>query len=186
MMSYPARYKVELVNAIQSLDLDKVNRVIEIFNEARAHGRRIFVCGGGSDFIASQSLCEMVSSAGFNRSSRFRILALSDQLPRVTSARQEFPPERVFVEQLRNFAEPEDVVLGISISGNAPNVVHAIEYASWIGCRTIAITGPEVGTLSSLAEVTIDVTASHIASIEDVHIIVCHMIGYYFVECDKT
>jgi len=187
MMNYPAQYRAELLNALQSLDLDKVNQVIDIFNTARAHGRRIFVCGdGGPDFLASQSLCEMVNSAGFNRSSRFRILALSDQPPRVTGHKQELPLDRVFVEQLRNFAEPDDVVLGISISGNTPNVVHAIEYASWIGCRTIAITGPEVGVLSSVAEVTIDVPVSHVASIEDVHIIICHMIGYYFLECDKT
>lgn len=186
-MNYPARYKSELLNAIQSIDLDKVNQVIEIFREARAHGRRIFVCGdGGTDFIAAQSLTEMVNSAGFNRSSRFRIMALTDQLPRVPGHKQEFAPDRVFVEQLKNFAEPDDVVMGISASGSIPSVLRAIEYASWIGCRTVAVTGCDAGELSSLADVMIDVRVAHHGSIEDAHIVICHMIGYYFVEFEKS
>lgn len=184
-MNYPARYRSELLNAIQSIDLDKVDQVIEIFREARANGRRIFVCGdGGMDFVASQFLCEMVNSAGFNRSSRFRILALSDQLPRVSGHGHELAPDRVFVEQLKNFAEPDDVVMGISASGNSPNVLRAIEYALWIGCRTIAVTSREGGELASLAETNINVLVSPVGSVED--IIICHMIGYYFTEFEKT
>jgi len=183
MLSYPARYKFELLNAIQSLDLDKVNQVIEIFDEARTAGQRIFVCGRGADFAASQSLSEMVSNAPATGSSRFRILALSDQVsPRGGNYHPESHSDRVFVEQLKNVAEPDDVVLGISVSGNAPSVLHAIEYASWIGCKTIAVTGPEAGAVSLLADITIDVPVSHLASVEDAHLIICHMIGYYFVE----
>lgn len=183
MMNYPARYKTELLTAIQSIDLDKVEQVIDVFRAARTHGRRIFVCGeGGADCVASQTLCEMVNSAGFNRSSRFRILALSDQLPRAGGYKHELSANRVFVEQLKNFAEPDDVVMGISSSGTAASVLRAIEYASWIGCRTIAVTGPEPGELANIADVTIDVRVSHMGSVEDTHIVICHMIGYYFVE----
>lgn len=185
-MNYPAQYKCELLDAIESLDLDKVNQVIDIFSEARVYGRRIFVCGDqGTDFAAAQSLCEMVSSAVFNRSARFRILALSDHMPRVSGQNPESVAGRVFVEQLKNIAEPDDVVMGISVSPNAPSVLGALEYASWIGCRTIAVTGCKGGELASLADVTIDVQASHVASIEDVHIVICHMIGTYFVEFEK-
>jgi D-sedoheptulose 7-phosphate isomerase len=184
-MNYPARYKSELLNAIEGIDLDKVDQVIEIFRDARQRGRRIFVCGGGgTDFVASQFLCEMVNSAGFNRSSRFRILALSDQLPRVTGHGHELSPDRVFVEQLKNFAEPDDVVVGISASGNSPNVLRAIEYALWIGCRTVAVTSEQRGELSSLAETSIKVMVSPVGGVED--IIICHMIGYYFAEFEKT
>jgi len=186
-MDYPGKYKTQILNAIQSIDLSKVNQVIQIFKVARAHGRRIFVCGsGGTDAMAAQFLCDMVNSASFNRSTRFRILALSDQLPRTSRAGQDFAKDRVFVEQLKNFAEPEDVVMGICTSGDSPTVVNAIEYASWIGCRTIGITGCDGGDVARLSELAIQVPVTHLGSIEDSHMIICHMIGYYFVDFEKT
>ena len=107
-MDYPGHYKTQIINAIQSIDLDRVAQVIETFKDAREHGRRIFVCGnGGLDAMAAQVLCDLVKGATINRTSHFRILALSDQLLRVVGHSQEaFHDERVFVEQLKNFAEP--------------------------------------------------------------------------------
>jgi len=186
-MDYPGRYKNQILCALQSIDLGKVGQIIQIFKTARAHGRRIFVCGsGGSDSMASQFLCDIVKSASFNRSPRFRILALSDQTPRIGGMRDEFAKDRIFVEQLKNFAEPEDVVLGICTSGASLNVVNAIEYASWIGCRTIAITGNDGGDAARLAELAIETPVTHVGSVEDVHLIICHMIGYYFVDSEKA
>jgi D-sedoheptulose 7-phosphate isomerase len=186
-MDYPEAYKSELLNAIQRIDLSKVNEVIQIFKAARVHGRRIFVCGsGGADYMASQTLCDMVKGASFNQSSRFRILALIDQLPKVTRKQDDLSKDRVFVEQLKNFAEPEDVVMAICSTGNARNVVGAIEYASWIGCKTIAVTGRDGGKLAKLAEVNVSVPVQHLGSIEDAHVIICHMIGFYFWEYEQA
>jgi len=185
-MDYPGQYKTQILNAIQCIDLGKVGQIIHLFKSARAHGRRIFVCGaGGTDSMAAQFLCDMVKSASFNRSSRFRILALSDQTSILAGA-GEFSNDRVFVEQLKNFAEPKDVVMGVCTSGNAASVVNAIEYASWIGCRTIGITGNEGGDVAKLAELTIQIPVRHPGSIEDAHMIICHMIGYYFLDFEKT
>ncbi|SPE30237.1 Sugar isomerase (SIS) (fragment) [Candidatus Sulfopaludibacter sp. SbA3] len=70
-MEYPELYKTQILKAIESIDLGKIGQVIQIFKGARAHGRRIFVCGsGGTDSMAAQFLCDMVKSASFNRSSR--------------------------------------------------------------------------------------------------------------------
>jgi D-sedoheptulose 7-phosphate isomerase len=182
-MDYPGQYQSQILNAIQTIDLGKVTQVIQLFKSARAHGQRIFVCGsGGTDGMASQFLCEMVKSAGRNRSSRFRILALSDLSPIIAPIRDDFLNERVFVEQLKNFAEPEDVVMGICTSGDTRSVANAIEYASWIGCHTIGITGSEGGEIARLAELAIQVPVSHPGSIEDVHMMVSHMISYYFMD----
>lgn len=182
-MSYPERYKTELLNAIERIDLEKVEAVIKILQEARTSGHKIFVCGdGGADFIASESLCEMAKRASFNQSSRFRILALRDHLPR---GREPKDAERVFVEQLKDFAEPGDVVIGISVTGNVASVVNAVSYACWIGCRTIAVTGHDGGQLAPLADISIQVAVSHAGSVEDAHMIICHMIGYYFLDFEK-
>lgn len=185
-MSFPTEYKTHLLEAIESIDLEKVNQAIEWFREARAAGRRIFVCGnGGSASTASHFACDMVKGASFNRPTRFRIMALTDSLPTLTAYSNDVSYDAVFVEQLRNFAEPGDLFMGISGSGNSPNVLRAIEYANSAGCRTLALTGRNGGKLGPLAQLNIQVPVPHMGRIEDAHMIVCHMICYYFMDMES-
>jgi len=180
---FPSRYKASLVHAIDTVDLRKVECAIELLAEAREHGRHIFVCGnGGSASTASHFACDIVKGASFNRSKRFRIMALTDSLPTLTAYSNDVSYECVFVEQLRNFAEPGDVVMAISGSGNSPNVLRAVEYANSVGCRTIALTGRDGGSLGSLAQLNIQVSHPHMGRIEDCHLMVLHMIGYFFMD----
>lgn len=184
-MSFPETYKTRLAAAIDTIDLDKVERAINLFREARDQGRHIFVCGnGGSASTASHFACDIVKGASFNRDKRFRIMALTDQLPTLTAYANDVSYECVFVEQLRNFAEPGDLLMAISGSGNSPNVLRAMEYANSLGCRTIALTGRDGGKLGSLAQLNIQVSEPHMGRIEDGHMIVCHMIGYYFMDSE--
>jgi D-sedoheptulose 7-phosphate isomerase len=184
-MNFTADYQTHLLKAIESVDLEKVNKSIELFKEARANQRRIFVCGnGGSASTASHFACDMVKGASYNRASRFRIMALTDQLPTLTAYANDVSYECVFVEQLKNFAERGDLFLGISGSGKSPNVVVAMQYANSIGCRTIALTGRDGGKLGSLAQLNIQVPEPHMGRIEDLHLIVCHMICYYFMDTE--
>src|SRR5271165_1967454 len=171
-MSYPQLYKDELLKAIETIDLEKVLQAIEMFAQARDLGRRIFVCGnGGSASTASHFATDLLKGASYGRASRFRILALSDSLPTITAYSNDVGYECVFVEQLKNFAEPGDVVIGISSSGNSPNVLRAMEYGNSIGCRTIALSGRNGGRLGPLAELNIQASSPHMGRIEDVHMI---------------
>jgi D-sedoheptulose 7-phosphate isomerase len=182
-MNFPAEYKTELLKALDTVDLNLVNQAIELFKDARANGRHIFVCGnGGSASTASHFACDIVKGASYNRNQRFRIMALTDQLATITAYANDVSYDSVYVEQLRNFAQPADLVMGISGSGNSPNVLRALEYANSIGCRTIALTGRDGGKLGPLAQLNIQVGAPHMGRIEDAHMIVCHMIGYYFMD----
>src|ERR1051326_9378488 len=137
-MTFPEAYKTDLLRTIETIDLAKVDQAIEWFKEARDAGRHIFVCGnGGSAATASHFACDIVKGASFNRQSRFRIMALTDQIPTLTAYANDVSYDAVFVEQLKNFAEPGDLFMGISGSGNSPNVLRAIEYANSIGCHMI-------------------------------------------------
>jgi D-sedoheptulose 7-phosphate isomerase len=78
------------------------------------------------------------------------------------------------------------VFLGISGSGNSPNVLRATEYANSVGCTTIAFTGRDGGRLAPLAQVNINIESPHMGRIEDGHMILCHLIGYYFMEADSN
>ncbi|MGH9613113.1 MAG: D-sedoheptulose-7-phosphate isomerase, partial [Bryobacteraceae bacterium] len=184
--NYPEIYKSELFRAIDTLDLSNIQRAIDWFDEARASGRHIFVCGnGGSASTASHFACDVIKGASFQRDKRFRILALTDSLPTLTAYSNDVNYECVFVEQLKNFAQPGDVVMAISGSGNSPNVLRAVEYANSIGCRTIALTGRDGGKLGPLAQLEIRVPVPHMGRIEDAHLTVCHMIAYHFMDHEK-
>ncbi|MGD0771359.1 MAG: SIS domain-containing protein [Candidatus Solibacter sp.] len=184
--SFPSLYKTDLLQAIDTIDLEKVGQAIDILIQARQEGRRVFVCGnGGSASTASHFACDMVKGASFQRDKRFRIMALTDSLPTITAYANDVGYDRVFVEQLKNFAEPGDVVLAISGSGNSPNVLRAVEYANSIGCRTIALSGRDGGKLGPMAQLNIQASHPHMGRIEDVHTIVTHMICYYFMDTEK-
>ncbi len=183
-MRYPEQYRAEVLNAIQGLNLDGVSGAIDIFREARAHGRCIFICGAGSNSAAAaRLLCEMVRGSNLNRSTRFRIAALASELsPRGPG---EAAADRVFLDQLKDAAEHNDVVVGISPSGNSAAILRAFEYANRIGCRTVCITGREGGKVAKISNIAILVPASHAGSVEDAHMVICHMIGYYFLNFDQ-
>jgi len=184
--SFPELYKADVLKAIDTIDLEKVGQAIDILKRARDEDRRIFVCGnGGSASTASHFVCDMVKGASFHRDKRFRIMALTDSLPTITAYANDVCYDCVFVEQLKNFAEPGDVVVAISGSGNSPNVLQAMEYANSIGCRTIALSGRNGGKLGPMAQLNLQASNPHMGRIEDVHMIVMHMICYYFMDAEK-
>src|SRR4051794_31201826 len=153
-MQYPEQYRAEVLSAIQGVDLEGVSGAIDVFREARAHGRCIFVCGTGStSTAAARLLCETVRRSSVNRSVRFRIIALADELS--GRAPDDLGADRVFHDQLKDAAERGDVVIGISPSGNSASLVRAFEYANRIGCRTVCITGRDGGKLANMSNIVI-------------------------------
>ena len=184
-MTFVKNYQSELGRVIDAIDAKQVGHVIELLGRARDERRRIFVCGnGGSAATASHFATDLIKGASFGRPSRFRILPLTDSLSTITAYSNDVNYECIFVEQLKNFAEPGDVLLAISSSGNSPNVSRAVEYANSIGCHTVALTGRDGGLLGPLAQVNVQISHAHTGRIEDAHMIVCHMIGYYFMDMD--
>lgn len=182
-MSFAERYRKALVEAIDGIDLGKVEQAIAWMAEARAAGRGIFVCGnGGSASTASHFATDMVKGASYGRATRFRIMALNDALPTLLAYANDVDYAAVFVEQLKNFARPGDLVMALSGSGNSPNVLRAIEYANSVGCRTIGLTGRDGGKLAPMVQLDIRVPSPHMGRIEDGHMLVCHIISYHFME----
>ncbi|HEX3878273.1 MAG TPA: SIS domain-containing protein [Bryobacteraceae bacterium] len=186
-MTFALDYKRDLLEAIERIDTEAVHRAIEWFRETRDAGRAVFVCGnGGSASTASHFVCDMVKGASMNRASRFRVMALCDSLPTLTAYSNDVSYDVVFAEPLRNFAQPGDLFMAISGSGNSPNVLRAMQVADEVGCRTIALTGRDGGKLGPMAQLNIQVGIPHMGRIEDAHMIVCHMICYYFMDVESA
>ena len=184
-MTYPEQYRTQLLAAIQDIDLESVSAAIEMFRETRAHGRCIFVCGTGSGGAAAANLlCDAVRSATLGRYSRFRIVALSDELPKGRGTADDPADERVFSDQIRTIAERGDVVVAVGPSGNSLAIQRGLEYAKRAGCRTISITSRDIEKLLPLSDVAIMVPSPDSVSAEDAQIIVCRMIANYFATVD--
>ncbi|MGJ5817416.1 D-sedoheptulose-7-phosphate isomerase [Paludibaculum fermentans] len=183
MTDFSSTYKAQLLKALDSLPLDRVEEAIAVLRAARDEDRQVFVCGnGGSAATASHFVCDMVKGSSYGRPRRFRILSLNDNLHTITAYSNDVSYECVFVEQLRNFARPGDVLICISGSGNSPNVLRAAEYANEAGLTTIGLTGRDGGQLGRLSKLQINVAEQHMGRIEDGHMVACHMIAYYFME----
>jgi D-sedoheptulose 7-phosphate isomerase len=182
-MGYCEQYRAQLLKVIESVDLSAIETAIAWLRQACEENRQIFVCGnGGSASTASHFVTDMVKGASLAHTRRFRIQALTDSLSTITAYANDISFDCIFAEQLRNHAAPGDLVVCISGSGNSPNVIAATEYARQAGCRTIALTGRDGGKLGPLADLNIAIGHPHMGRIEDLHLIVCHMISYSFMD----
>ena len=182
-MAFPKEYKSDLLRALDTLDLARVEELIGVFAKARDEGRRIFVFGnGGSAASANHFACDIVKGASYGRNRRFKIMSLSEQIPTLTAYSNDVGYEVVFEEPLKNFANPGDVVMAISGSGDSENVVRAIDYANAAGCYTVGLSGKDGGRLRPAVDLSIHVDAEHMGRIEDAHMIVCHMVCYHFMD----
>ncbi len=185
MNPYLENYMQLTREALATIDLAAVSQAIEWFREARGQGRSIYVFGnGGSSTTASHFVTDVLKSASYGRPVRFRIMTLAESAPIIMAYANDVSYDCALVEQLKNFAQPGDVVMGISGSGNSPNVLKAIAWANEAGCRTIGLSGRDGGELSRTAMLNIQVHEHHMGRIEDAHLVVCHMIAYSFVDGD--
>jgi len=182
-MSFSSAYRDQMIRAAQTVDAGLVDAAIDEFRKARDEDRQIFVFGnGGSASTASHFVTDIVKSASHAAPKRFRIMALTDSNSTITAYANDLHFEYVFVEQLKNFARPGDLVVAITGSGNSRNVIRALEYATAHGCRRVALTGRDGGNTGLLADIHINVSEPHMGRIEDCHMMICHMIAYAFVD----
>lgn len=171
---------VEMANSIRESD---ISMIIELLESARTAGKQVFVCGnGGSAATASHFAVDLGKGASLGREPRFKILCLNDCTPWLTALGNDFDYSRVFVEQLKNFGAPEDILITISGSGNSPNIIEAVEWANENGLITLGLTGRPGGKLGEIASRRVFIESSHMGRIEDGHSLILHVVGYYFME----
>jgi phosphoheptose isomerase len=183
--SYLRRYVQEATEALQApYFLAAVERIVPIFLEARANDRTIFFFGnGGSASTASHFVTDIAKVAGGTKArgkgKRFRCISLNDNIPGVTAWANDFSYADIFAGQLRALAEPGDVVVAISGSGNSPNVLEAVKAAKEMGLRTIGLTGIGGGKLKEMVEVAMVVPSNSMQHTEDMHLVTCHLLTAY-------
>ena len=182
--SFAQRYVDDLRSVLGGLDAAAIGRAITCLRATRDAGRTIFTCGnGGSAALASHIVADLAKGGSYQKKTRpFRVLSLADNIDTLTAYANDVNYEAVFVEQLRNWAQPGDVLIAISGSGNSPNVLRAVEYASSVGCTTIGLTTGESGRLKDIVTLPLLVPCGHMGRLEDTFLAVAHVLCYAFME----
>jgi D-sedoheptulose 7-phosphate isomerase len=160
---------------------EELSRIVEVFARARAEGRTIFFFGnGGSASTGSHMANDIAKSTIVGENPRFRCLSLSDPVPTLLAWANDLSYSEVYAEQLKNLGRPGDVAVGISGSGNSPNILRGLEEARRLGMVTVGLIGRGGGRQKGLCDVSLIVPSDNMQHIEDVHLVVCHLLTSYF------
>jgi D-sedoheptulose 7-phosphate isomerase len=185
-MEFLSEYRQKLSQTLAKVDMAKVEEAIGWLAAARDRQQGIFTCGnGGSASTASHFACDLVKGASHGRAKRFRVMALTDAAPTLSAYANDVGVTAVFAEQLRNFVRAGDLLVAISGSGNSANVLEAVAAARAAGCRVIGLTGRDGGKLGPAVDLNLNVPEQHMGVIEDAHLILCHMMAYWFMDCPE-
>ena len=169
--------------ALQSIPLDSVATVISRLQSDLKQDRQIFVLGnGGSASNASHFATDLGKGSSDKIDQRFRVLSLNDNVSWMTALGNDYAYEQVFVRQLMNYGRAGDLVLALSVSGNSPNVVRALEWARENNLHTVALVGGKKGRMAEIAAQTIVIDDTHYGRVEDAQMTICHMLCYAFME----
>lgn len=170
-------YLTDLQDVLTKVDVNEIAAIADVLHTAYEQGKTILTMGnGGSGSTASHMVCDMNKGACFNVDKKFRLISLADCNPMILALGNDVGFDSVFVEQLKAYAQPGDVVFGISGSGNSPNVLRAMEYAKQIGCVTIGVTGFTGGKLKAMVDHSFHVKVDDMQLAEDVHMILVHIL----------
>lgn len=164
-----------LSRSIARLPYQQVDAVVDVLLEAYHTQHTIFIFGnGGSAALASHFACDLGKGTVNGSQKRFRVMALTDNVPLMTAWANDSNYEDIFSEQLANFAAPGDLAFAISGSGNSLNVLKALRLAKQCGMKTAGLAGFSGGQMRALCDACVVVPCDNMQIIEDLHLCIAH------------
>jgi len=170
-------YLAGVRDLLASVSEQEIRGVVDLLKEAYEQDRQVFLLGnGGSAATASHLACDLQKGIGGFYQKRFRVLAVTDSVPLITAWANDTDYSNVFARQVADFVNPGDLVIGISGSGNSPNVIEAMRVANEKGAMTVGFAGYAGGRLAQVAKRCIIVRSDNMQQIEDVHMVLGHLV----------
>ena len=184
---FAKNYLTDLKGVLDRLPLDVLDKLFAVIENAHAAGKQIFVIGnGGSAATASHMMNDLnkgtLGHKGDAPWKRFKVIALTDNVSLLTAWANDTDYNTVFSEPLKNLANRGDVLLCISASGNSPNIIAAVEVAKEMGLKVLGFGGFTGGKLAKMADVCLVVPSDGYGPVEDVHMILDHILTGYLYE----
>lgn len=164
-----------LSQTVKRLPYETIDRIANILLEAYQADQMVYLFGnGGSAALASHFACDLGKGTVNRSGKRFRVLALTDNIPLMTAWANDSKYEDIFAEQLTNLVRPDNVAFAISGSGNSLNVLRALRVAREAGATTVGLTGFQGGKMKQLCNVCMVVPSENMQIIEDLHMCAAH------------
>ena len=155
--------------------LDKITEIAVACVDSLSDGGKIIFCGNGGSFADAQHLsAEFTSRFLFDRPALASI-ALGTNNSGLTAMGNDYGYENIFSRELEALGKPEDILIGITTSGNSPNIIKGVDAAKKIGITTFILTGQSGGKLKGLAD-CVHIPSNDTARIQECHILVGHII----------
>lgn len=165
-----------LCDLLRQLSVGHIEQAVDCLLEACRNGRTVYIMGnGGSAATASHMANDLSKGTMVPGAPRFRAIALTDNIPLLTAWANDTEYANIFIEQLRPLVEVDDVVIGISGSGNSENVLRAIDLARERGAKTVGWTGSDGGKLGDRVDIHVHAPNASMEMAEDVHMVLDHL-----------
>lgn len=172
-------YLNRVCREIEQLDLDPIQTLSDLVEAAYRADRFVFVIGNGGSGSTASHFCEDLNKCtliDYEHQKRLKVLSLTDNTAAIMAWANDESYERIFVEQLKNYASPGDLLVAISGSGNSPNILRAVEWANQNGLTTVGVTGFSGGKLRPLAHHNLHVAIDDMGIVESIHLVAFHWV----------
>ena len=183
MKQWISNYINEYKHVLDAIPTDQVDVIISKLKNCLNNNSQIFVVGnGGSASNASHFATDLSKGGSDAVGKRFKCMSLNDNVSWMTALANDYDYDEIFVGQLRNFANPQDLLIALSVSGDSPNVVKAMNWAKENGLSTFALTGARRGKITGIADDCLVINSDHYGRVEDAQMMICHILCYAFME----
>lgn len=177
MSARASDYLLRLKNCLNSLSLGEINFAVELIKSTWQDGKQVICFGnGGSALTAKHYIMDWTKGVYLATGKPFRGYCLTDNIGLFSAYANDVSYNDVFVAQLKPILKKNDLVIGISGSGNSENVLRAIEYANQGGAITMGICGYDGGELKRISQNKVWVPVNDMQIAEDVHMIFGHLV----------
>ncbi len=165
--------------------IELIQQIAAKLTDALRGGHKILLCGNGGSAADAQHVAAELLGKFTRERSAWPALALTTNSSVMTAIANDYDFERVFARQIEGLAVAGDVVVGISTSGNSPNVIRALETARAKGCLAIGFTGERGGRLKDVSDLCFRAPSDNTPRVQEAHIVVWHIVCE-LVERDLT
>ena len=156
---------------------EKLGRVTALLCESLSSGHKILIFGNGGSASQSQHFAAELINKFLKVRSPLPAISLTTDTSALTSIANDFSFDLVFSKQVEALGEKGDVAIGLSTSGNSPNIIYAFEAARKKGLKTMAITGNGGGKMAAVCDYLLDVPSDVTPRIQEVHLLILHILA---------
>ncbi len=175
----PRPYFDRFAAELGRIDPDQVATLSDLVAEAYEADRWVFIIGNGGSGANASHFCEDLAKCtlrDFENQRRLKVLSLTDNTAGIMAWANDEGYDRIFLEQLKTYASPGDLLLAISGSGNSPNVLKAVDWANEHGLATVGFTGFGGGQLRTRAQHSVHTPVDDMGMAESLHLVIFHWI----------